>query len=526
MTFRKIAALVTTFMLAGAASSASAQLAPIVQETGQISLSCDGNGTNSASGGVLQVDKPAGATVRGAYFFAASNFFRVINDGDISLAGVPLTWDASVFNGGVSLGATFFHNVEVDVTSIVKPIVDAAPAGLVDIAVKETVGTSTIDGSVLAVIFDDPNVPPPDNTIILLFGGQLTDGDEFNIQLAVPFELFAPSAAASMGLGISFGHQGFSGTNQISEIDVNGLRLTSSAGGEDDGESFDGALLTVGGIGDSLDNPPPFAPSSGMFTDDELYDLLPFVTDGDEQIGVSTLNPSDDDNIFCGYFDLSVPAGIGGILLSPVSASKSLGDVHTVTAKVFEEDGDRVQGSVVDFTVLSGPNAGKTGSDVTDANGEATFSYTGDGGVGTDQIEAETAGLKPSNTVSVDWELSVGTIDNGCPGTNGTPVLSVTGTFEPDSITQVGLFGGLENAPAALLVGFEEASLIRNGCTLLFQPQWSLPFLTNASGAFSAQGRWPAGLPSDLSVFFQAYVLDDNAPATFATSNTVLVKTP
>jgi len=32
--------------------------------------------------------------------------------------------------------------------------------------------------------------------------------------------------------------------------------------------------------------------------------------------------------------------------------------------------------------------AGDAGSDITDANGEATFTYTGDGGTGTDTIEA------------------------------------------------------------------------------------------------------------------------------------------
>ena len=36
-------------------------------------------------------------------------------------------------------------------------------------------------------------------------------------------------------------------------------------------------------------------------------------------------------------------------------------------------------GATVNFLILTGPNAGASGSDVTDANGEATFTYTDTG---------------------------------------------------------------------------------------------------------------------------------------------------
>lgn len=56
-----------------------------------------------------------------------------------------------------------------------------------------------------------------------------------------------------MSLGISYG---FQGSFQYSTVTVNDRPMTTSAGGQDDGEEANGALITVGGVGDSPDNPP------------------------------------------------------------------------------------------------------------------------------------------------------------------------------------------------------------------------------------------------------------------------------
>src|SRR5205823_3341594 len=134
----------------------------------------------------------------------------------------------------------------------------------------------------------------------------------------------------------SFGYQpNNQQDNQYSLIDVNGQRLTSSAGGQDDGAGANGALITVGGIGDTNDNPPPLVPPNGFRTDDELYNLKPFVTNGTTHISVFTLNPSQDDNIFVGAFVVSANAIVNeGILLSPASATNDIGTTHTLTARV------------------------------------------------------------------------------------------------------------------------------------------------------------------------------------------------
>src|SRR4051794_12420223 len=127
-------------------------IAPVVTQTGNISLSVDGLGTG-ASSGTIRVQKPAGATVRAAYLAAASTGFSGyrIQNGDIALNGTPVTWDTTIAN---SISA---FNTWSNVTSLVKATIDAAPSGLMTIPVAEGSRSSVIDGEVLAVIFDDPN---------------------------------------------------------------------------------------------------------------------------------------------------------------------------------------------------------------------------------------------------------------------------------------------------------------------------------------------------------------------------------
>ncbi|MDC1205470.1 hypothetical protein N8083_01325 [Candidatus Pacebacteria bacterium] len=284
----------------------SAELNPVFQEIGKISVSVDAEGNNDIAGGTIQVDKPQGTTVKKAFMLASSFSGRVIEDGDVSLAGTPVVWSLTEANSAFAANDDFFYSVFADVTEIVKPAIDAAPTGILDLTVVEQ-NTDTIDGTILVVIFDNPNVTE-DQSVILLFGAQSTGGDIFYVDFTEPLD--ATTEQIDMGLGIGYSYQNTSGTNQVNIIDVNDMRLTSSAGGEDDGGSYDGALITVGGIGDSNDNPEPNDPSGGFDSDDELYDLLPFINTGDKQIKVFSQNPSNDDNIFFSYFLLSESAAI------------------------------------------------------------------------------------------------------------------------------------------------------------------------------------------------------------------------
>jgi cysteine-rich repeat protein len=91
------------------------------------------------------------------------------------------------------------------------------------------------------------------------------------------------------------------------EQDVNDRRLTSFAGGADDGENVQGALMTVGGYNDNNANPED--PLFGT-EDDELYSLIEFLAPGESSINVNTTNPSTDDNIFFAAVFTTLPSSI------------------------------------------------------------------------------------------------------------------------------------------------------------------------------------------------------------------------
>src|SRR5215831_5492701 len=91
------------------------------------------------------------------------------------------------------------------------------------------------------------------------------------------------------------------------------------------------------------------------------------------------------------------------VTLAPATQSLTVGATATVTASVTDNCGSPV-GQTANFMVVSGPNAGMTGSGVIDSNGQASFSYNSSA-VGTDTIEAmyTDSATTTSNQVSVVW---------------------------------------------------------------------------------------------------------------------------
>jgi len=345
----------------------------VVAETGQITLSSDGLGMTGPSG-LIQVNKPsAGATVRSAFLASASTGFSgyVIADNEITLAGSGVVW-SSVFPNGISC----FNHV-ANVTSIVAPILNAAAPGITDLELMEP-NSWSVDGSALYVIFDDPATTIT-RTAIIAFGAQATTGDQFNIGFGQPVDV-EPGTVIEMGLAISFSAQG-QGDCQVSQIDVNGNRLTSDAGHMEDGEFADSALLTVGGIGDSRSNPANpngIACNTGIVgDDDELYDIAGFVNDGDTGITVTTLNPSGDDNIFAAHLLLDFAAVVNeGAVLTPAQAVNCLCEPHTVTLTVQNDAGEPLANTPAAIWVVSGPGAPAQIQGLTNAFGQLELTYT------------------------------------------------------------------------------------------------------------------------------------------------------
>jgi PKD repeat protein len=115
--------------------------------------------------------------------------------------------------------------------------------------------------------------------------------------------------------------------------------------------------------------------------------------------------------------------------LSPATATNPVGTDHTVTATALSAAKAPIPGVTIDFEVLTGPNAGKTGSDTTDTDGKATFTYHDDAGVvGTDTIQASidsAAGVLLSNIVEKHWVVAVTRCDADVDGDVDTDDLRI-----------------------------------------------------------------------------------------------------
>jgi len=280
---------------ASAADTAGGGLHLAINERGKLSRSI----AAVTQSGTLTVRKPAGATVRKAFMaIASTGFTKTPLIDPVTVDGRPVAMMNEVATG---IGS---YNYLSEITDLVKPKVDRAAAGPVSFVVAEPHPDLT-DGEIVVVIFDDPAVKA-DRTVSLLYGALGPTGDDYQISLASPIEKADPRTRLEMSLGISYSFQS-GGAQQYSSVDVDGKRLTTSAGGEDDG-----ALITVGGDGDSPADPAdPRATPARPRSDDELYDLTPFVADGDRTVAVRIANPSLDDNVLLATFTMDPPvAGI------------------------------------------------------------------------------------------------------------------------------------------------------------------------------------------------------------------------
>jgi uncharacterized repeat protein (TIGR01451 family) len=100
---------------------------------------------------------------------------------------------------------------------------------------------------------------------------------------------------------------------------------------------------------------------------------------------------------------LNIGSGSSGTVecsLSPSVATNNINTAHLVTATILSNSVP-LSGVTVNFEVTGGPNVGQIGVDSTDAQGDATFQYTGGATTGTDTISATGAGF--SCDATVEW---------------------------------------------------------------------------------------------------------------------------
>lgn len=281
--------------------AASAGLTPAGTWTGTVGLSVDGIGSNNTpTVGNVQADIPVGATILQAYLYSAGTPFPWYADSPTTLTaynGAGITLNGSAVNNFSTLVGAIatprpdigrWYTARADVTDLVRGFTTGAATNSFSWAVSEGSLSNRIDGEVLAIVYSAPGLAHA--SVALLNGGQDTGGETSFVNLGTP--LTDPTAAgfrSELGLGISFSCCGA----QRSTVRVNGGLVTDNAGNLDDGlTQTDGALITVGGLGDTPANGQSYA------NDHELYNLSPFLHTGDTSFSIFTQNPSSDDNIF------------------------------------------------------------------------------------------------------------------------------------------------------------------------------------------------------------------------------------
>jgi Ca2+-binding RTX toxin-like protein len=128
------------------------------------------------------------------------------------------------------------------------------------------------------------------------------------------------------------------------------------------------------------------------------------------------------------------------IVLTPATDTNPEDTSHTVIAQVKSADGNPVAGVTVRFTVTGANSASGTG--LTDASGNATFSYTG-ANPGSDTITAyadsDRDGVRdagePSGTATKTWTAATPGAGAKCPGFQADPRNQVVGTSGNDTLT-------------------------------------------------------------------------------------------
>ena len=290
---------------------AGATLQINVQQTGKVAYSTDGLGQN-AVGGSVQASVPAGSTVERAFLYGT-----YFSDDNPSLADRTIDFDGTnvvttLTPAQIGANCCQLATTRAEVTNQVKAKVGtpAVPGGIYNFVIGND--PAPLDGVGLVVIYSNPTLP--NSTVAILDGGATPAGDTATLDFFSAIDPTLPGFQATMAVGSGFSFQrGLSGHVcggvQFSTIDVNAQRLTSCAGNFDDGQANNGALITVGGVGDTTDNPTdPNATDTG--TDDELYNLVPFLKKGDTQLKIDSTNPSVNDNFFLAVIGITAEARV------------------------------------------------------------------------------------------------------------------------------------------------------------------------------------------------------------------------
>jgi len=317
------AVIALALMFASLGTGIATPLQPLNFYTGGAAFSADGvdsggNNTTAGSSGFLRVQTVSNPTVAQAFLYNIT-FGGTPGPGDTATATLNSNPVTLSFAGTQNLISGFdLSTFRADVTSIVAPLVNGGPGGIVNVPISAIGGNThggSSDGAALMVVYRAPSIPSI-QSVGIIDGAQGGSGGPQTaaFALAGPLDKSVPGFNAILSVGINFSFQGAGGHAcgsgaQFSLIDVNGTRLSSCAGNYDDGGASNGGLITIGGVGDSSDNPADpncsaGSPCASSITDDELYNVSNLLHQGDTSVFLRTFNPSNDDALFVAALQL------------------------------------------------------------------------------------------------------------------------------------------------------------------------------------------------------------------------------
>lgn len=114
----------------------------------------------------------------------------------------------------------------------------------------------------------------------------------------------------------------------------------------------------------------------------------------------------------------------------------------------------------------------------------------------------------------------------GKPGSSGVPSLFGVGLPAPGSLVTLAIDNAAPSANTWFLAGASRVDLPFLGGVLVPAPTVILPIATDGSGRLELGVIWPAGLPSGIPIFAQAWIADPAGSFGFAATNGLSITQP
>lgn len=271
-------------------------------------------------------------------------------------------------------------------------------------------------------ILDESTTPV--NRLVFISDGQAGSGDSTN--LSGEFDGFGTTRIDTFAITEGSGCD--AGSDPLEEVALLGSEPGTCTEVEDLsdlnfvlGQVLSSELLSLEGSVNSsdaqtIDDVTPDLPAQGPVTADFSWDVSDLGV-GQHELCVTATGADgggEGSVTECVTVTVEVPPAPDALTLSPSSATGTVGEEHTVTATLLDDDGEPISGAEVVFEITDGPHAGTTATITTDDEGEATSTYEGTE-VGTDEIVAthqpEEGDELTSNTVTMEWSEVLGEVE-------------------------------------------------------------------------------------------------------------------